>query len=131
MEPHQSFIAELVLLAVGIIVLVLRFWVIRHQRRELEDWVRDIFFATSSILSLATTSCLAWYCWKAMKAYQLATVLVDQEIAAQARDSTVSLTGMTAKQLSEKRESKIELIATVTLMGTWYRRVLISPASTI
>lgn len=135
MEPHQSFMAEVMLLAIVLIMLVSRFWIIRHQPREKEDWVRDIFFGASALLCLASTSCLAWYCWKSIEVYQLAAVVVDQQIAAHARHSTVDLTHMTAaqvaalqSQISEERRSKIELLVTVMLLDSRYRRVLISPA---
>ncbi|RPB18358.1 hypothetical protein L211DRAFT_815638 [Terfezia boudieri ATCC MYA-4762] len=131
MEPRQSLIAELVLLAVELIVLVLRFWVIRQQRRGLEDWVRDIIFIAGALLCLASTSCLLWYCWESIEVYRYATVVVDQKITAQARNSTVGLTHMTATQLaalqsqnSEQRELSIELMATVMLLDPWYRRFL-------
>ncbi|KAF8429295.1 hypothetical protein EV426DRAFT_703090 [Tirmania nivea] len=91
MNPHQLFIAEIVILVVELTFLFLRYWIIRQQRPGSQDWVQEIFFGTSALLCLAATSCSAWYCWKSIEVYHRVKVIVDQEIAAQARNSTFDL----------------------------------------
>lgn len=111
-------------------ILLSRFWVIRHQRRGPEDWIRDVLFATSTLLCIATTSCLAWYCWESIEVYKQATLVVDQKLLEKAANSTIDLASMTAAQLADlnskiqaERNYKIEGLATIMLLDPWYRRV--------
>lgn len=130
MDAYKSFVAELVMLSILPVLFISRFWILRHQTRALEDWIRDGFFAVAILMCMATTSALAWYCWRSIDEYKQATAIVDQKMEGVVRNSGIDTSKMTMAQLSAfmekiqaERASNIEGLATMMLLDSWYRRV--------
>ena len=130
MDAYKSFVAEVIMLSLLPVLFVSRFWILRHQTRALEDWIRDILFAVAILMCMATTSILAWYCWRSVDVYKQAAAIVDQKMEGAVTSSGVDTSKMTTAQLSAfvekiqaERASKIEGLATMMLLDSWYRRV--------
>ena len=134
------------------VLLVSRFWILRHQHRQRKpgggkqrqqqqhrvleeyEWLRDGFFTATVLMCIASTGSLAWYCWRSIAVYEQAAVVVDRKIMeaeAEAKAAAASsAANMTSSQVAAllggiqaEREANIEGLATVMLLDPWYRKV--------
>lgn len=121
-NPAANFGVEIGLVSILFVLLVARFWVLRHTERRRADWIRDILYVLALFSCVGITTCLAYYCWKMISAYERAAIYVDHQMAEAARNSTQEAEQSQA-EVQQKRAVLIEGAVTVEMLSSWYRRV--------